>query len=552
MGFVFQEAFLAAVCLNILFALSFYITYMTGQLSFGHAAFASVGAYVAGVLTTKIGINVWVAVSAACGAGLVAGFLVALPALRTRHVYLAILTFGVMQILSYALGQWEYVGGLSGITGLDGVYASHLAVAAAALITATWWLERSRLGLAMAAVKQDEVAAPLLGIDATRLRLLSFCLGSAAAAVAGALYGHYNFFVDPYTFGLAIAINMVFCTIVGGTQVWLGPVVGAIILTFIPEILREYAPGLDIWRLAVFGAILLLTLSFRPEGLVQRRTVAAMQRLFARAPLPTTVSTGLAAVRRAGARLRLLDVCKNFGGVTAVANVSLDIPAGSIFGLIGPNGAGKTTVFNLITGAYKPDTGDILLEDESIARRRAHVISRRGISRTFQNIRLFRQMTVYENLLTAQASAAPTGMLNITAASRSEEARLRRAADQLLEVLGISAVRDRIAIELPYATQRRVEIARALAQNPRLLLLDEPTAGMDAKESAEIREIIALVRRELGCTVLLIEHDMSVIMNVCERVAVLNFGRLIAVGTPAEVQANTDVHEAYLGKDSDA
>jgi branched-chain amino acid transport system permease protein len=552
MGFVFQEAFLAAVCLNILFALSFYITYMTGQLSFGHAAFASVGAYVSGVLTTKIGINLWVAVSAACAAGLIAGLLVALPALRTRHVYLAILTFGVMQILSYVLGQWEYVGGLSGITGLDGVYASHLAIAAIALIAATWWLERSRLGLAMAAVKQDDVAAPLLGIDATRLRLLSFCLGSAAAAVAGALYGHYNFFVDPYTFGLAIAINMVFCTIVGGTQVWLGPVVGAIILTFIPEILREYAPGLDIWRLAVFGAILLLTLSFRPEGLIQRRTVAAIQRLFTRKASPTKSSSTFLAERLAGTRLRLQGVCKNFGGVAAVADVTLDVPAGSIFGLIGPNGAGKTTVFNLITGAYKPDTGDILLDEESIARRRPHIVARRGISRTFQNIRLFRQMTVYENLLTAQASSAPSGLLNITPASRDDEARLRRAADQLLGLLNISAVRDRIAVELPYATQRRVEIARALAQNPRLLLLDEPTAGMDAKESAEIREIIALVRRQLGCTVLLIEHDMSVIMNVCEHVAVLNFGRVIAVGTPAEVQANKDVHEAYLGKDSDA
>jgi branched-chain amino acid transport system permease protein len=552
MGFVLHEAFLAAVCLNILFALSFYITYMTGQLSFGHAAFASVGAYVSGVLTTKLGINVWVAVSAACAAGLVAGLLVALPALRTRHVYLAILTFGVMQILSYLLGQWEFVGGLSGITGLDGVLASHLVIGAVALTAATWWLERSRLGLAMAAVKQDDVAAPLLGIDAARLRLLSFCLGSAAAAVAGALYGHYNFFVDPYTFGLAIAINMVFCTIVGGTQVWLGPVVGAVILTTIPELLREYAPGLDIWRLAVFGAILLLTLSFRPEGLVQRRTIASIQERFSRPVAPVAASGTLVAERSTGARLRLNDVTKNFGGVTAVANVTLDIAAGSIFGLIGPNGAGKTTVFNLITGAYKPDTGDILLDDESIARRKPHVISRLGISRTFQNIRLFRQMTVYENLLTAQASSAPSGLLNLTAVSRAEDARLRRNADQLLDLLGLSAVRDRVGIDLPYATQRRVEIARALAQNPRLLLLDEPTAGMDGKESTEIREIIALVRRELGCTVLLIEHDMSVVMNVCERVAVLNFGRVIAVGTPAEVQANTDVHEAYLGKDSDA
>jgi branched-chain amino acid transport system ATP-binding protein len=155
-------------------------------------------------------------------------------------------------------------------------------------------------------------------------------------------------------------------------------------------------------------------------------------------------------------------------------------------------------------------------------------------------------------VLTAQAASAPSGLVNLTRQVREREEELERTAEYLLDLLGIAAVRDRIAVELPYATQRRVEIARALAQRPRLLLLDEPTAGMDTKESAEISEIIRLVHRELGCTVLLIEHDMSVVMSVCQRIAVLNFGRVIAAGTPAEIQANTDVHEAYLGKDSDA
>jgi branched-chain amino acid transport system ATP-binding protein len=247
--------------------------------------------------------------------------------------------------------------------------------------------------------------------------------------------------------------------------------------------------------------------------------------------------------------LNLDDVNKHFGGIAAISCVRLDIPAGSIYGLIGPNGAGKTTLFNLITGAYKPDAGKILLDGELISGFRPHVIARSGVSRTFQNIRLFRQMTVYENLKAGQFGTS-SALMHLTTASRQRESALNRRADYLLHLLGLTAVRDRIAVELPYATQRRVEVARALAQQPRLLLLDEPTAGMDSTESAEISDIIRLVHREFGCTVLLIEHDMSVVMGVCHGIAVLNFGRVIAVGTPRQIQANTDVHDAYLGGES--
>jgi branched-chain amino acid transport system ATP-binding protein len=267
---------------------------------------------------------------------------------------------------------------------------------------------------------------------------------------------------------------------------------------------------------------------------------------------PTSKATAPAisgSAHRGGARLNLEGVNKHFGGIAAISCVSLDIPAGSIYGLIGPNGAGKTTLFNLITGAYKPDSGKILLDGELISGFRPHVIARSGVSRTFQNIRLFRQMTVYENLKAGQFGTS-SALMHLTTASRQRESALNNRADYLLHLLGLTAMRDRIAVELPYATQRRVEVARALAQQPRLLLLDEPTAGMDSNESAEISDIIRLVHREFRCTVLLIEHDMSVVMGVCHAIAVLNFGRVIAVGTPRQIQANTDVHNAYLGGES--
>ncbi len=246
--------------------------------------------------------------------------------------------------------------------------------------------------------------------------------------------------------------------------------------------------------------------------------------------------------------LTLTGVSKNFGGLRAVNDLSVEVSTEYIYGLIGPNGAGKTTVFNLITGVYSCTSGSILLEDVDLTKLKSYRIARMGISRTFQTIRLFPSMTTWENVLIGQNFLSRSGVSGILPVRRAQELELRAQAEEALNVLGLWEMRDRKAVTLPYGSQRKVEIARAIVARPKLLLLDEPTAGMNIRETEDLLGVLTKIH-DLGITILVIEHDMRVVMGICDHIFVLNFGQKIAEGTPAEIRRNEQVLQAYLGKE---
>ena len=536
------------VGINVIMGVSLnLINGITGQFSLGHAGFMAIGAYVSAYFTKMLGLPFGIALIAGALAAAFGGLLVGIPTLRLKGDYLAIATLGFGEIIRVAIVNLEVVGGPRGIPGIP-QYTNFLWVFAMAVFTIVFIsnLGNSRHGRALIAIREDETAADTMGIDTTKFKITAFVIGSMFAGLAGGLYAHRITYIDPSQFDFMKSIESLVIIVLGGLGSITGAVIAAVVVTFLPEVLRF----VQNYRMVIYSLMLILIMLFRQKGLMGTREFSfEMFGLGDKRKEPL----GKGTKAEAPPILQTKKLTKLFGGVQAAKDFEIILGKGELVGLIGPNGAGKTTVFNLLTGLAEPTSGQIIFNGERIDGKLPYEITSMGVARTFQNIRLFNNLTVLENVKTAFHSRHGYPLLDAITrfgSFRRTEDVVADKAMRLLNLFGLDGKAYEIASSLPYGMQRRLEIARALATEPKLLLLDEPAAGMNPQETRELQELIYWLRDRFGLTILLIEHDMSLVMNLCERIVVLDYGEKIAEGKPDEIRHNKKVIEAYLGEEA--
>ena len=601
----------------LLLGLDFVVGYV-GEVSLGHAALFGVGAYAAGVLKFQLDAPFLLALPTGVAVAAVFGLILALPALRVSGPYLAMVTLAFGTIVQILINEMTFLtNGPMGIalqkpmlfghrlTGTDYYYVVMVALVLTLILTQR--IVKSYLGRAFEALRDSPVASDCMAVSVYRYKVYAFVISAAMAGLAGALFTYSEEYISPDTYNFQLTVLFLLALIMGGRKTRTGPILGAIIVVMLPNVLADIdlfrklaliivglavayavygvatrrhavvqmvvpllcAVGLAVfayhvrditdYRLTIFGLLILFVVYYLPDGIMgflrgmvqqwRPQWVHRHEAILDKGDRQHVWAVPDHAVTAKGNLLEARNIGMQFGGLKALDNVELHVAKGSVHGLIGPNGSGKSTMMNVLTGIYRPTAGEIEFNTRRIDGLSPSAIAGAGIARTFQNVQLFGEMTAIENVLVGLHHTYRSNFLHIafnTKRYREEEQAARRRAASLLQFVGLLNLANEEARNLPYGKHRLLEIARALALNPSLLLLDEPAAGLTAPD---IKELIGMIEkiRDHGIAIVLIEHHMDVVMGISDVVSVLDFGHKIAEGKPAAVQADEKVIAAYLG-----
>ena len=533
-----------------------------GQTSIGHSALAAVGAYVTALGTADLHLSFWLTLPLSIIGTAVVGALMAVPAFRVSTWYFALITLAFAQVLQGLLVEWQPIThGFAGVIGIPmprigsyefdarALYWLVLGFCAAAFFV-TRNLINSRYGRALLAMRDNPLAAVSNGVGLVRLKLFAFIYSAALAGAAGAFFAVQKTVITPEDFSGDMSIFFLMVVVLGGMGRMHGALLGTLAFFLLPELLTM----LHSWRLLVYGVGLLLLIRYMPDGIAGGLAKSAWARKWGGAfggPATAAIATGTAQVPHVtGASLDVRDAVKRFGGVTALAGVSLDVAAGSIHAIVGPNGSGKTTLLNLITRFYPSDGGSVHIDGKDVGAQAPAILARGGVRRTFQTPKLVPSLSVIENVMLGTFSSERTGLvavaLGMPAARRERLERLDEAM-KYLSFVGLDSRADIPAGTVPHGQQRLAEIARALVARPRLLLLDEPAAGLSMTELDGLRKLILAISA-IGTTVVIVEHHLDLVAALASTVTVLDQGQVLASGAPDAVFKDERVLAAYMGR----